>query len=139
MPYLQILYTIFKSLTNYAFPLIRYRTNDFVELDSHNNIIRILGREQRSQTYFKEYIISYCVNRVNSIIGNNITFYKVIVESEMNITIKFYEKEKMFWKQEFETKLKEYLTKFYQNLKINFKYSNEINEFNKKGKYSIFE
>lgn len=127
------------SLTNYAFPLIRYRTNDFVELDSHNNIIRILGREQRSQTYFKEYIISYCVNRVNSIIGNNITFYKVIVESEMNITIKFFEKEKMFWKQEFETKLKEYLTKFYQNLKINFKYSNEINEFNKKGKYSIFE
>ena len=127
------------SLTNYAFPLIRYRTNDFVEVDSNNNIIRILGREQRSQTNFKEYIISYCINRVNSIIGNNITFYKVIIESKKNITIKFYEKEKMFWKQEFETKLKEYLTKFYQNLKINFKYSNEINEFNKKGKYSIFE
>lgn len=62
------------NTNNLAMPLIRYRTDDFVELDKENNIVSILGRSSDFIVNMKNEVIPCIVVTRDKTLENVITF-----------------------------------------------------------------
>lgn len=144
------------SLNNHSFPLIKYELGDMVEKCDHymckcgntgTIIKRIVGRSN-NKIYLKhhividEAIISYCVDRAESVVGFGIVQYKAkYVDNKLIISI-FMEKDNSNWLNAFSFEIKRQFKCFSSELFVDIVVENNIRNvlINKKGsKYSLLE
>lgn len=145
---------VITSLTNKAFPLIRYSIGDGIIFNSSNIsceysdepiIKEIVGRnEAKIQMYdgnsISEYILAYCIERTIAIIGNFVIEYRVKKISEQSVMIAVhlnpnFEK----WKKEIKRLILELITPFYPKYFFEIDYKDSMLEVSKSGKRCILE
>lgn len=140
---------ILTSLTNKAFPLIRYDIGDYMKVSFNNDnsllVKEVLGRTNsiivmKNNVIIKEYIIAYCFERTIAIIGDFLKEYKIKKISEDVIEIKIFLFENFnLWKKTIEKELNNLLSSFYESITFNISYVKDYFPINDSGKFSIFD
>ena len=145
---------VITSLTNRAFPIIRYNIGDRIILNnskisckySNEPIVKeIIGRsEAKIEMYdgntISEYIMAYCIERAIAIIGNFAIEYRVKKFCNQGVVVIIhldnnFEK----WKNEIKRLILDLIMKFYPNYSFEIEYVDSMFEVSESGKRYILE
>lgn len=148
-------YVIISSLHNSVFPLIGYDLGDKIHLSFNNNcpcgnnspiIDKIYGRKAdeivlKTGEKVNPFLFTYCVETVNSMLGNPIKQFKVLHNND-DIIILFIRIDPSFnnWKSTISSELISVCNQEFRTIiPISIQYTNKPIEISKNGKYNLIE